>query len=827
MCLPLQAVAQTSIYPCHFNLSEVELLPGIFRTAADRNVATLMAYDVDRLLTPFVRQAGLEDGRYAGWLSQHPSFRNWGEKDWSLEGHVAGHYLTALSLAWASTPDGALRRNLGERIDYMLSVLDDCQRVFDSSTDGMKGFLGGQPVNQIWTGLYAGDLEEFNKYGGWVPLYCEHKMLAGLRDVWLYTGNEKARGLFHKMADWAVELIANIDDAQMQRLLDWEHGGMNETLADAYRIFGDRRYLDAACRYSHRRMLDGMQHDDPAFLNGMHANTQVPKYIGFERISQELRASGSDDRYGVAARNFWNDVTARRTVCIGGNSVSEHFLAKDVCGRYMTNLEGPETCNSNNMLKLSEMLFDDSHDARYADFYENVLYNHILSTQDPVTGGYVYFTSLRPQSYRIYSQVNQGMWCCVGTGMENHCKYGHFIYSRSADDKILYVNLFIPSKLESGRFALTQTTDFPYVGRTKLTIGKSGNYTLALRHPAWAQNGFAVTVNGKALHAAVEPGKASYVEINRRWKSGDVVEVTLPMALRYEECPNLPDYIAFKYGPVLLAAQTTAVSPAEAAVTGLVYESLPNEYGGEGRMDHSPGSMATAKDLSSAPMLLCDRADVLNRVAAHDSVPLEFTLDVAVPRGVSSWSKLVLKPFYSIHHARYSCYFYQQTEDMYVASGMAAADRAARELVRRTLDFVAAGEQQSEAGHGMKRSDESRSGTYRNESYRDAAAGGYVEYVLATGDVSDSRLSLMFRFSTKDAGRRASLIVDGERLSEIEISAGNAGTDESGFYNEEITLPASVLTESDGSLRREITVRLVADASTPLPRLFHLRLLRP
>lgn len=817
----LPAMAQSEIYPRHFDLDEVELLDGMFKRALDTNVDVLLSYDTDRLLTPFVRQAGLDSGRYAGWLEKHPSFPNWGQPDWSLEGHVGGHYLTALAQTYAATQDSAKKKLLKERIDYIVDVLADCQNAFKSSTDGMKGFIGGQPINQIWTGLYSGDLSEFNRYGGWVPFYCEHKVLAGLRDAWIYAGSTVARDLFRNMSDWAAEVISNLSDEQMQGILGWEHGGMNETLADAYSIFGDKRYLDAAKRYSHAKMIDGMQHDAPAFLDGMHANTQVPKYIGFERISQK---DPSAEIYATAARNFWTDVTGRRTVCIGGNSVSEHFLPAKACDRYMSHLEGPETCNTNNMLKLSEMLFDDTSDARYTDFYESALYNHILSTQDPATGGYVYFTSLRPQSYRVYSQVNKGMWCCVGTGMENHSKYGHFIYSRNPDGKTVYVNLFIPSKLKSKDFILTQETEFPYAPSTKITVGKGGKYTIALRHPAWAREGFAVKVNGKPQTVSVAPGEASYVELTRKWKKGDVIELDLPMALRYEECPNLGDYIAFKYGPVLLAARTTASSPEEAAASGLVYEALQNEYGGEGRMDHSPAVVATSKSLSTSPLLIGERKDVLKRIKATGE-PLHFTIDAASKESRGGWSELVLEPFYGIHHGRYCCYFYQQTPENYANSGMARADREAAEAVRRTIDYVATGEQQSEAGHKAAYSAGTTSGMFCNEYYRDAPEGGFVSYVLENKNGETEGLSLMLRFINNDSHRKATVYVDGVKLADIAAPGPEIAKDDSGFYNLEFPLPAALLTASDGTVKNEIEVKLSADKGTMIPGLYYLRLL--
>ncbi|MDE5607778.1 MAG: glycoside hydrolase family 127 protein [Muribaculaceae bacterium] len=815
--LPSAALAQSQLYPQHFDAGEITLTDGPLLTAMERNISLLLDYDVNRLLTPFVRQAGLSDdadSKYYGWTEKYPSFINWGESNWSLEGHVGGHYLTALALAYPVCPDPAQKQLIKERLDYMLDVLDDCQSAFDGNEEGMEGFIGGQPINQIWTGLYKKNLTPFKQYGGWVPFYCQHKVLAGLRDAWIYTGSEKAKKLFRKMSDWSVSVVSNLSESQMADILGWEHGGMNETLADAYRLFGDTRYLDAAKKYSHKHEINGMQGAEgeysTTFLNGQHANTQVPKFIGFERIYQE---APENTTYRTAAHNFWDDVATHRTVCIGGNSVSEHFLAQDRCHEYMNNLDGPESCNSNNMLKLSENLFDETHDARYADFYENTMWNHILSTQDPETGGYVYFTSLRPQSYRIYSQVNQGMWCCVGTGMENHSKYGHFVFTHKPDKTTLYVNLFTPCELNSADFALKQETRFPFEPQSRITLTKGGHFTLAVRHPAWAGDGYAVSVNGQKQAADVEKGKASYVEIERDWKAGDVVTVDLPMELRYEECPNYGDYIAFKYGPILLAARTSAD------------EELPNEYGGEGRMDHAPGTRASSKSLLSAPLLIGERKDVLSRITPKDTEKLLFTINASNEDVDNGWTELTLEPFYGIHHDRYSCYWYQQTAEEFRKSDMGKADAEAKALAERTIDFVAAGEQQSEAGHEAAYSLGSNSGSYGGESFRDTPQGGYIEYRLSNPAGETEGLSLMCRFTTADKGRKAVITVDGTPVADVTVLESFDNGESNGFYNVEYPIPAELMKDKDGKAKESILFRISSE-STMCPGLYYLRLLR-
>jgi len=855
--LPISASAQSQIYPKHFPLEEVTLLDGPMKTAMEKNFETLMQYDVQRLLTPYVRQSGLAattdaSSPYYRWEQQHPSFSNWGDNSFNLDGHVGGHYLSALALAWAACHEADMKARLKERMDYMVQVMKDCQDQYDDNTEGLYGFIGGQPINNDWKALYTGNIAPYKSHGGWVPFYCQHKILAGLRDAYLYGHSEQARETFRKLADWSVNVVAKVSDANMQSVLDTEHGGMNESMLDAYQLFGDEKYLSAAKKYTHKTMLNGMQTLNPTFLDGKHANTQVPKYIGMERIGEiedgivsianssarkkgksskrSLQSTASNSPYTKAAENFWNDVASNRTVCIGGNSVNEHFLAAANANQYIDQQDGPESCNSNNMLKLSEMMSDRTADARYADFYEGTLWNHILSTQDPETGGYVYFTTLRPQGYHIYSQVNQGMWCCVGTGMENHSKYGHFVYTHDGT-QTLYVNLFVPSQLDNATFGIKQETRFPDEAKTTLTVTRKGNYTLAVRHPAWVADGFQVSVNGTAVDQAVAQGTASYVTISRNWKVGDKVEVALPMTLRYETCPNYTDYIAFKYGPILLAAKTTASSAEEAASTGLAYESLQNEYGGEGRMDHSPGSRGLSKNLTTAPLLIGDRADVLSRITnpaeladpmPGDTYSLHFYIDVSRP-GVASyqWQSLKLVPFYTIHHARYVCYWYQQTAENYANSTMAQTEAENEALALRTIDFVATGEQQSEAGHEYNYSSDSGTGSYKGEHYRDARANGYIQYTLYNNSGVEDSLSVMFRFQLADRGRKATLTVDGTQLADITIPASAKGSDANGFYNVEYPIPAEL-----AKGKTQFVVRLTASSTTLLPGVYYIRLLR-
>ena len=462
----VQSGQQEKLYTNEFALADVKLLDGPFKHACDLNINTLLAYDVDRLLAPYRKEAGLsvKAESYSNWIG--------------LDGHIGGHYLTAMAINYAATKDTVCERLM----NYMVTELKACQ---DANTTNFsawgEGYAGGVPGSSaVWSKFKSGDFSSYN--AAWVPWYNLHKTYAGLRDAWLYGESETAKTVFLNFCDWAVSITAGLSDTQMETMLDVEHGGMNEVLADAYQMTGDAKYLTAAKRFSHKDVLNSMavRSDN---LDNMHANTQVPKAVGFQRIAELSKEA----RYVNAAEYFWKTVTEDRTIALGGNSIKEYFPEASACKNYIHDVEGPESCNTNNMLKLTENLFRVSPEAKYADYYEQALYNHILSTQHPEHGGYVYFTPSRPRHYRVYSSPNKAMWCCVGTGMENHGKYNEFIYTHH--NNALYLNLFVASELNwrDKGVLIRQETTFPYEEKTKLIISTDTPvaFNLKVRSPKW------------------------------------------------------------------------------------------------------------------------------------------------------------------------------------------------------------------------------------------------------------------------------------------------------------------------------------------------------
>ncbi len=619
--------AQARLYPNEFPLGDVTLLDGPFKHARDLNIQTLLKYDIDRILAPFRKEAGLplKGELYPNWQG--------------LDGHIGGHYLTAMAMNYAATGNTECK----SRMEYMISELRECQDANEKNhPEWGIGYIGGIPnSNKIWSTFQKGDFRTYNST--WAPWYNIHKLYAGLRDAWSYTGNEEAKTIFLEFCDWAIKISSGLSDEQMQSMLNMEHGGINETLADAFAITGDEKYLIAAKRFSHTMLLDAMSSDIDN-LDNKHANTQVPKAIGFQRLAE----LSNDRKYAEAGRFFWQTVTSNRSLAFGGNSRREFFPATASCIDFINDVEGPESCNSYNMLRLTEGLFRMKSSAGYADYYEKTLYNHILSTQHPEHGGYVYFTPARPRHYRVYSAPNQAMWCCVGTGMENHGKYKQFIYTHNQDS--LFLNLFIASELnwqEKG-ILIRQETAFPDEEQTLLKIIKgSSRFILMIRYPGWVKDGdLKILVNGKAVPVKTNP--SSYAAIDRKWKSGDQIQIVLPMLNTTEQLVNVPEYVAFMHGPILLGAKTGT-------------EDLKGLIADDGRWGQIPSGQKLPVD--KAPILIDDNiSSAAVKLSPVKDKPLTFTMqEIKMVNPIN----VVLEPFFRIHDARYMMYWMALTNDQY------------------------------------------------------------------------------------------------------------------------------------------------------------------
>ncbi|SNS47088.1 hypothetical protein SAMN05421770_1011114 [Granulicella rosea] len=592
-----------------FKLGDVTLLDGPFLEARKRGERYLLSLDSDRMLHTFRVNAGLQPKAavYGGW----ESVATWA--DIHCQGHTLGHYLSGCALMYGATGDSQFK----QRCDYIVAELRACQIA------GKTGLLTAFPEgNSLMDAVLTG-----KKYSG-VPWYTLHKVYAGLRDASVYTGNPMALTVLVSYADWAVTATEPLSDVEFQKMLREEHGGMNEVMADLYQMTGDVRYLDLAKRFCHQAILEPLARQVDR-LDGLHANTQIPKVIGFNRIYSQ---TGQKELY-VASAYFWQTVVTTRSFVNGNHGDVEHFFPVTDFARHVFSAKASETCCDYNMLKLTRMLFQLAPTAAYADFYERALYNDILASQDPDTGMVTYYQGNRPGYMKLYCTPVDSFWCCTGTGMENHAKYNDSIYFKGPG--ALYVNLFIPSVVTWARgVTLTQTTQFPEQAGTKLQwkTAKPIELTVKLRHPYWCRTA-TVRINGKVAVESKLP--SSYMELKRVWRDGDVLEVDLPMELKAVPLPGSPQIVAFVYGPIVLAGDLGSEGIAPGADLN-VNERLYGEV---------------LKEPYAAPVLKGDPAALLRQATPADE-PLSFHLPAT-----GSASSVRLSPYYKIAHRRYVTYW--------------------------------------------------------------------------------------------------------------------------------------------------------------------------
>ncbi len=774
--------AQNRQQVSYFPLQDVKLLNSPFLQAQQTDLHYILSMNPDRLLAPFLREAGL--------TPKAPSYTNW--ENTGLDGHIGGHYLSALSMMYAATGDTAVYN----RLNYMLNELHRAQQAVGT------GFIGGTPNSlQLWKDIKAGNIRAggFDLNGKWVPLYNIHKTYAGLRDAYLYAGSDLARQMLVDFTDWMIDITSDLSDEQIQDMLRSEHGGLNETFADVAEITGDKKYLELARRFSHKFILDPLIKEEDK-LTGMHANTQIPKVIGYKRIaelSQDDKNWNHAAEWDHAARFFWNTVVNHRSVCIGGNSVREHFHPSDNFTSMLNDVQGPETCNTYNMLRLTKMLYQDSPETNFADYYERALYNHILASQEPEKGGFVYFTPMRPGHYRVYSQPETSMWCCVGSGLENHTKYGEFIYAHQKDT--LYVNLFIPSQLtwkEKG-VTLTQETRFPDDGKVTLRIDKAPKkgITLKIRQPQWTGHSkeYNVKINGKNEASIVEEN-SNYLTLHRKWKKGDVITFNLPMKVNLEQIPDKKDYYAFLYGPIVLAASTG---------TG----HLDGLYADDSRGGH----IAHGKQipLQEVPMLIGNPESIRNSLHKKDDNQLIFTFDGNVYPAQNKTLELI--PFFRLHNARYAIYFRQANEEQFkiIQKEMATAERKATELANQTVDLIFPGEQQPESDHGIQY-EQAETGTNKDRHFR--RAKGWFSYNLKVKEEA-GRIRITIQ---KNDRNKVAILLNNNKLA---VNPTISEADKDGFITLSWLLPQKLKSGS-------CPIRFTPDGTEWTPAIYEVRLLK-
>lgn len=690
-----------------FPLNQVRLKPSIFLSSIETNQHYLLALDPDRFLHNFRQFAGLEPKgeRYGGWEAM------------GIAGHSLGHYQSALSLMFAQSGDVRFR-------DRSLYISRELAAVQQAHGDGYAGAAtidrDGKTISAklIYDEIRRGDIRAsgFGLNDCWVPLYTYHKVMAGALDSYAHCKDAVALNVAKGLAGFLGDLVDGLSDAQVQDILQAEHGGINESFAELYARTGNRRWLGLAERLRHRAVLDSLaaQRDE---LNGRHANTQIPKLIGLARIYEVAPDPQRRQDCAGAALFFWDTVTRNHSYVIGGNSDHEHFgEPRKLSGRL--GQETCEACNSYNMLKLTRHLYGWTGDARYFDFFERAHLNHILSQQHPDTGMFSYFTPLSSGFGRVRSTPDASFWCCVGSGMESHSKHGESIWWRRGD-RVL-VNLFYPSTLnwsEKG-VRLDMDTRFPMDGTIHLRVTKARAVVdLGLRLPAWS-GAPAIKVNGRSRPARIAD---RYVMLDRL-KAGDAIELTLPMALHHETMPDDDRLQAYLYGPLVLAAD---MGPAD-----------------------------KPRDMAFDPVVVAVGAGgALRRIGEGP----EFALDRS-----SRPENLVLRPFFNQHNSRTAVYFRRFTPSEWPAAeaGYRAEAREQALARARTIDTIRLGEMQPERDHGF-------SGTPNTMPYANIAergrivAKGFFEFRLAA---TPGPIQLRAIYNGSARNRDFTILVNGKLL---------------------------------------------------------------
>ena len=788
-------------------LHGVRLLGGPLKTAQDADIKYLLELEPDRMLAHYRQNAGLTPNAkgYDGWDG---GGRN-------LTGHIAGHYLSAISAMWAATGD----KRFKDRADYIVSELKVVQ---DKHGDGYLIALEGG--RKCFGALAKGEIKaaSFDLNGEWSPWYTLHKTFAGLRDAYRFTGNRSALNVETKFAGWAEGILSGLNDDQIQHMLETEFGGMNEVLVDLYADTNDPRWLKLSYDFEHAAFIEPLRrHQD--VLGGTHANTQIPKLIG----SAERYAYTREPADLMAASFFYDRVAEHHSFSSGGHGTDEYFGPPDHIGDRVHGRTA-ESCNVYNMLKMSRQMFSMAPDVHYADFHERALFNHALASFDPEERRMCYMVPVGPGVTHEYQDMFQSFTCCVGTGMENHALAGDGMYYESGDK--LWVNIYAPSTAQwsAAGVHLTMASDFPEGDTAKLTLTlqKPKQFTLAMRRPYWAGDGFAITVNGTAVGTVdTEPTPptgvrgagprrrlygspapvSSYVEVKRTWRSGDVIAVTLPKSLRLEPTPDMPRRTSIMWGPLVLAGDLGPEPP------------RGRNRGPDGELLEEGGA---ARKAPVVPVFVAADAPVDRWVTPVAGETGHFrTVGVGrEPDAEGKAHEVDLVPFYRLHRRTYSTYWDLVTPMEWAAQKAEYGREVTRQraLEAASVAVVHPGEQASEKDFHYQGGKDAgpqrvlgRAGRAGRSwfSYDLPVEAGHPMAVVATYYSADRRTS----------PASFEILVDGQRVAEQTVER----TDPGRFYDVTYPLPAALVQG-----KSMMTVRFQAKEGSQIAAVFGVRMAR-
>lgn len=742
-----------------FSGRDVTLNPGMFKDSQETGEEFLLTYDVDRLAVSLFRYSSKRadapidmNNGYGGWEDS-------GEN--GIGGHSYGHYMSACVAMYNQTRNEQLKKNVERAVELLGIAQDDDGFVAGFSRVNLD-YVFDHP-NDFWAG---GNNDAFLQ-GIWAPWYTIHKLLAGLIDAYQYMGIEDALVYAERLAAYAKNGTDKLNDEQMEKMLVGEHGGINESFAQLYEITGNEDYLNLAKRFSHKAVMDPLSRGEN-ILPGLHANTQIPKMCGAAKI---YLLTG-DEYYKKAAENFWKFVVETQTYANGGTSNYEFFT--DVDEEPLSD-KNCETCCVYNMLKLTEYIFQWDQSSKYTDYYENVLYNQILGSQN--SEGYkTYSVDLSMGASTVFLS-HDNFECCLGTGMENPGRYHRMIYYKTADD--LYVNLFINSTVNWNEKGMTVTlqTDYPEKDTVKLTVDKaeSTEAALRIRVPQWTEE-MTVSVNGEETEA---PAVNGYAVIERVWNQGDVVDIKVPMQLELYTARGDDHLVAFKYGAILLA--------------------------GDLGSDRVRSVVAPTRDPE----------DFIQKTGDG----LEFVIDQALQPGDRS---ITLKPFYEFESEPHMVYWNLYTTEEYEQQPSLNSSLEER-LYDVTIDSVVPGHMQSEVDHNYQNEGGTFSGIFTPAAQPPAtgswrsANGGWISYDLKVDPDNRNYLLSMFwgsdNLSTDN--RQFDILVNDVVLQKDYILNNNRPDKIEYFYLE---IPESLTSGED-----TVTVKYRSDAGNTAGGVFGVR----
>lgn len=754
-------------------LNQVRLTGGPLKAAQDADAKYLLELEPDRMLA-FLRQR-------AGLKPKAEGYGGWDGPGRNLTGHIAGHYLSAVSLMWAATGDVRFK----ERANYIVEQLKEIQ---DAQGDGYIGALvDGQGVDgkQRFVDLSNGVIRSggFDLNGLWSPWYVEHKLFAGLRDAYRYTDNATALQVEIKFAGWVEKILSKLNDDQLQRMLATEFGGMNEVLAELYADTADDRWLTLADKFHQKAIVDPLSEDKDS-ISHTHGNTQVPKLYGV-LMRYVYTGNPSDEE---AAKYFWDRVVYHYTLATGGHGKNEYFGEPDKLND-MVDGRTAETCNVYNMLKMTRTLFSVDPDIRYADFHERALFNDILPSQDPRDGTTSYMLPVGRGVQHEYQRMFEDFTCCVGTSMESHALHGAGIYYYKGSEEF-WIGLYAPSiaKWDRSGVEVETTTDFP-IGSSasvKIRTKKPQSFMLALRRPYWAGDGFSVRVNGQSLKDL--PPADSYVKITRVWRQGDVVDLTLPKVLRKEPLPDNPNRMALMWGPLVLAGDLG-----------------PEARRGDGD-EEKPRAPA-------APPIVVREEPLEQWLKPEPGKPGWFrTTGAGLPQDIE------FAPFYELPRREYAVYwdvFTPEEWDKRSAEYKAEQEKQ-QKLQAATIAFAQPGEMQSERDFN-EQGDDSIPLLWRNHHGR--TGKGWFSFDMP---VENSRPIVLW-VTYGGEGRRKStfdILINGKKIGDY-AALPRSPEQDARFVDVNYAIPAELIGEN-----RKITVRFQATDGNEIRGVFGVRTVR-